>query len=46
MVVDDNHNFLICGGIVSHNCDAMRYMVKTYGLATPRKQYASPFGRY
>ena len=29
-----------------HACDAMRYMVKTYGLARPRKEYVSPYGRF
>ena len=25
LLVPDTHNFLIQGGIVSHNCDAIRY---------------------
>ena len=27
-----------------HACDAMRYFVKTYGLAIPKKPYVSPYG--
>ena len=29
-----------------HACDAMRYFVKTYGIAAPKKPYVSPYGRF
>jgi len=27
MEVKDHHNFSICGGLIVHNCDALRYFV-------------------
>ena len=33
MEVEDNHNFVVNGGIVVHNCmDATRYFVQTMGI--------------
>nr|UVX80474.1 MAG: Terminase [Bacteriophage sp.] len=32
MTVDGTHNFAVNGGLVTHNCDAMRYFVQTVGL--------------
>ena len=29
MEVKDHHNFSVDGGLIIHNCDALRYMVKT-----------------
>lgn len=45
MTVDDNHNFSVNGGIITHNCDAMRYMVKTKRLTKVSTEYHSVFGR-
>jgi len=36
MVVEDTHNFVIDGGVVSHNCDSMRYMCMSRPVA-PRE---------
>lgn len=32
LTVDETHNFAVNGGLVTHNCDAMRYFVQTVGL--------------
>lgn len=32
LTVDETHNFSVNGGLVTHNCDAMRYFVQTVGL--------------
>ena len=32
LTVDGTHNFAVVGGLVTHNCDAMRYFVQTVGL--------------
>ena len=41
MEVEDNHNFIINGGLVVHNCmDAMRYFCETINIthqATPHR---------
>ena len=29
MEVEDNHNYSVNDGLVFHNCDALRYFVKT-----------------
>lgn len=29
MEVTDNHNYAVNNGVILHNCDAMRYFVKT-----------------
>lgn len=36
MTVEDTHNFIIQGGVVSHNCDEIRYMCMMRPIA-PRK---------
>ena len=39
MEVDDNHNFLVNGGLVVHNCmDATRYFVKTDHIASVKRE--------
>lgn len=43
MVVADNHNFSIYGGLITHNCDSMRYFVKTNNLAKPRNTYTGGY---
>ena len=35
MEVKDHHNFSVDGGLIIHNCDALRYMVKT--IIKPRR---------
>lgn len=32
LTVGETHNFAVNGGLVTHNCDAMRYFVQTVGL--------------
>lgn len=42
-----NHNLVINGGVVVHNCmDSMRYFVKTMRLAVPKTEYKSIFEVY
>ena len=41
MEVEDNHNFAVNGGLIIHNCDAMRYFVKTMKIANPKYQYTN-----
>lgn len=33
MYVEDNHNFAINGGLIVHNCDALRYFCTSYTFA-------------
>lgn len=35
MQVKDNHNYSVNGGLIIHNCDALRYFVKT--IIKPRR---------
>lgn len=35
MQVKDHHNFSVNGGLIIHNCDALRYFVKT--IIKPRR---------
>lgn len=35
MQVKEHHNYSVNGGLILHNCDALRYMVKT--VVNPRK---------
>lgn len=46
MEVADNHNFAVNGGLIVHNCDAMRYFVKTMKIATPKYQRDIQIGAY
>lgn len=39
MEVEDNHNFAINGGIIVHNCDAVRYLVKTEKIVKGKSTY-------
>lgn len=41
MEVEGNHNFAINGGLITHNCDACRYFVKTMKIAIPKYQYSA-----
>lgn len=43
MEVKDNHNFAVSGGLIIHNCDAMRYWVKTMKLLKPQTKYTPLF---
>lgn len=41
MEVLGTHNFAVNGGLIVHNCmDAMRYFVKTFRIATKRRDNA------
>lgn len=44
MTVDDNHNY-VANGIITHNCDAARYFVKTMRIMYVDNSYQSVFGR-
>lgn len=37
MTVDDVHNFLIQGDVVSHNCDGIRYLC-VYWVSAPERE--------
>ena len=41
MEVDDVHNYSVNNGIIVHNCDALRYFVKTMQIARRRDDYKS-----
>lgn len=44
MEVADNHNYIINGGIIVHNCmDATRYFVNTMNLTKRKRQYGGEF---
>lgn len=49
MEVDGTHCFAVNGGIVVHNCDALRYLVATErvikALESPGDEYRGVFGR-
>lgn len=58
MTVEDTHNFIIQGGVVSHNCDDIRYMCMMRPIAPrriettfvpisdPLNQFGDGAGRY
>ena len=46
MEVEDNHNFAVNGGIITHNCDAMRYFVKTMHIADEPEPYNPIWNKY
>ena len=39
MEVKDNHNFAVNGGFIVHNCDAIRYLVKTEKITKTKSKY-------
>lgn len=58
MTVEDTHDFVLANGIVTHNCDEIRYMCmshqipprkiekKTRPLSDPLNQFGQDKGRY
>ena len=42
MVVDEHHNYMISGGIILKNCDALRYFAVTRTLSAERVYTPTP----
>ena len=42
MVVDEHHNYMISGGVILKNCDALRYFCVTRTLIAERAQTRIP----